>query len=170
MKSKFYTCLFIIILFIGTHVYGSSVVILMAQHDDDKEALRETTYLLENGIMDILFEGGYIVSSLPSNINIKVEANTKQSILRAKEGFMSYVVFVTVNYYSFGMEYDESITLDDIESINISIVRTSDSAIIHEVNNIEPQKNEGETDLLAVKRFSGELGFEIKNILDRGEK
>ncbi len=170
MKSLRTKIFVLIALCIGSYTYASSVVILMAQHDAQKDAVRETTYMLENGIMDILFEGGYIVSSLPSNVNLRIEANFKQSLSLAKEGYMSHVVFINVNYYENGTRYDETVTLDDIESIDYYIVRTSDSSTIFEKEGLEPSKIEGETDVMAIKRFSSELGAEIKSILDRGEK
>ncbi len=146
---------------------SASVVVQMAQHDSDRESLRESTFILENGVMDVFYESGFIVSSLPTTINKDIDTTLKESIAIAKAGYMSYVVYINVHYIPYGYETIETITLEDIDSVDWKIVSTSDMSVLGEGKTEAISKNEGETDFVAMKRFSNNLGADIKSDFDK---
>ncbi len=142
--------------------FAPSVVVQMAQHDTEREALRESTFILENGVLNVLFDAGYIVSSLPTAINTDIDANLKESIKLAKEGYMSYVVYINVYYHTYEGVYDETITVEDIDAIDWKIVKTSDMSVFSEGKASNVAKLEGESDYVAMQRFSNDLGSRIQ--------
>ncbi len=165
LVAKLFLC-FVIMSWVHAFSPSPSVVVQMAQHDTDREALRESTFILENGVLNAFFDAGYIVSSLPTTINKDMEETLVESVQVARDGYMSYVVFIDVFYRTYGITGDETVTLDDIESIDWKIVSTRDLSVLSEGTADNAVRMEGESDFVAMKRFSNDLGVEIKKIFD----
>ncbi len=167
MKSFFIIIVAIFILCSGAFAFSPSIVVQMAQHDSKSEVLRESTFILENGVLDTFFEAGYIVSSLPTSINKEIKDILKETTQTAREGYMSYVVYINVYYRSYDIKIDETIAIDDIESINWQVVNAKDMSVLGEGKTQAPSKVPGENDLLAMRRFSNDLGADIKREFEK---
>ncbi len=164
-----YICLKLLVLFamVSAFSFAPSIVVQMAQHDTDRDTLRESTVILESGVLDELFDAGYIVSSLPTIINTDSNDSLKETINLAREGYMSYVVYIDAHYIAYGFSGDETITVTDIESLEWNVVSTKDMSILGTGKFDDIYKHEGENDLAAMKRLSSDLGVEIKRIFEK---
>ena len=168
MNKKPCGLFFLLFLCVPFYTFASSVSVFMCQNDSAVETLRETTFILESGILGILFDRGYIVSSEagvqnPNDVN---EA-FKQALKNGKEGFFEYLVHVTVNYTTTVPENPAGGIFDDIKSIEWRIVRLKNAGVVADKKNIVPVKYEAETDVRALKRFAGELGSDIETAIRR---
>ncbi len=146
----------------GVFAASPSVVVQMAQHDEDRDSLRETTFILENGVLDVFFDAGYVVSSLPTSVNKDIAEILKDTTKIARAGYMNYVVYINVYFRDYDGSKDETITLDDIESVDWKVVHTKDMSVLGEGKTVKTEKMPGENDLLAMRRFSNELGAQIQ--------
>lgn len=167
MKILFRNLLVIFFLGISSFAFSSSVAIFMAQHDDGVETLRETTYLIESEIVNILYDAGYIVSSVPTSINEENESALKTAIESAKNGYMTYAVYIIIYYKTTDSPDIADIVFEDIKSVDFKIIRIQDASFVYEKINIVPTKNNGEGDMSAIQRFSTQLGFDIQDALYR---
>ncbi len=167
MKSFCFIVLTMFILCSSAFAYAPSIVVQMAQHDSEREVLRESTFILENGVLDVFFEAGYIVSSLPTSINKEIKDILKETTQVAREGYMSYVVYINVHYRSYDIEVDETIAVDDIESVDWQVVNAKDMSVLGEGKTQAVTKISGENDLLAMRRFSNDLGADIKKEFEK---
>jgi len=164
MKVLFRNLLVIFFLGISSKAFSSSVVILMTQHDDEIDTLKEATHLIESGVANILYDAGYIISSMPASINGENEAALKIAIENAKNGYMAYTVQIIVYYEAKNPENPAGVIFEDIQSVDWKVVRTQDGSLVYE-KNIIPTKNSGEGDINAITRFSGLLGSDIQHVL-----
>ncbi len=167
VKTVLIKIIVFIMLSVNIYSFAPSVVVQMLQHDVERDVERESTFLLENGVLDVMFDAGYIVSSLPITINKDVDSTLKETISVAKAGYMSYVVYVNVYYRDYGFTGDETISIEDIESVDWEIVSTKDYSVLSSGQMENIQKMAGENDLIAMKRFSNDLGIEIKREFDK---
>lgn len=165
---KFLLQKIVVFFFMGVSslAFSSSVSILMSQYDNSVSTPRKTTYLIENGIMDVLYDSGVIVSSVPVNINTKNEVALNIAIQDAKNGYFMYAVHVSVYYKSGLSNNPKKILLEDIKSIDWEIVRISDKSFVYEEKNILPLKYQDESDILVINRFAKDLGIKIQNVLN----
>ncbi len=166
---KLFCMKFAVILLISTGLcaFSPSIVVQMVQHDTDRSELRESTFILENGILDAFFDAGYIVSSLPTTINQDVVEMMTETTAIAREGYMSYVVYISVFYHSYGLEKDETISVEDIEIVNWKVVSTTDMSVLGEGETDIAYRIPGENDLIAMRNFSNDLATQIKNEFDK---
>ncbi len=159
---------FVLFFVFSTFAFAPSIAVQMAQHDIDRDTLRESTFILEDGILDTLFESGFIVSSLPISINKDTHSTQREIINQARLGYINYVVCIDVYYSSYGISAEEALTVTDIESIDWRIVNTSSLDVLSNGKILAPSKKSGETDVVAIKRFSNDVGVEIER--EFGEK
>ena len=61
--TRFFICV-IFLLTASSFSFASSVSVFMCQKDGGTESLRAATVEIENGVLDTLFDRGYIVSSV----------------------------------------------------------------------------------------------------------
>lgn len=164
MKFLYRNLLGIIFLGISSLTFSSSLCIIVTQHDNMVSSLRDTTYLIENGIMDILYDAGHIVSNVAPNINGENASALKIAVESGKNGYLTYAVHIII-YYQATTSNPTGVILEDIKSVDIEIVRTHDGSFVYEEKNIVPMKNNGETDVKAIERFSKQLGLNIQDVL-----
>lgn len=165
MKGLFRNLVVIFVLGISAFSFSSSVAILMGQHDDEIDTLRETTYLVEKGVVDILYDAGYIISSMPTIINGENDEALEKAVESAKNGYMEYVLHIIVYYITTDPVNSDGVIFKDIEGVDIKIVRTYDASLVYEEKNMIPIKNAGAADISAINRFSRQLGLDIQRIL-----
>ena len=143
--------------------FGSSVVVQMAQFGDDN--LIDTTILLEDGILDILFDSGYIVTNFPVSTNKDYKVLEKEMIFDARAGYMNDIVYIGVKYYN--SKSDTIITVADIESVQVKIINSKTKSVLFDGIIDGEQKGQYETDITAVKHFANSIGLEIKKQLGK---
>lgn len=165
MKFLFYNLLVIIFLGVSSLGFSSSVCILVTQHDDKVSVLKETTYLIESGIMDTLYDAGYIVSDIPTNINGENTSALKIAIESGKSGYLAYVIHIIIYYQTTMPDDPARVILEEIQGIDWEIVRIHDASFIYGEKNIVPMKNVGEGDVYAIERLAKQLGADIQNAL-----
>lgn len=147
--------------------FGSSVVVQMSQLGVEGEKIKDTTLLIEDGILDVLFESGYIVTNLPISINVDYSTQSKKMIENAKSAYMNTIVYVGLSYHNFGNAEDKTIVVSDIDFVDVKIVNAKTSAILFEGFIDGEQKGQYETDITAVKHFANSIGLDIKRQLEK---
>lgn len=160
---------FFIILFFLTAPFflsASSVSILMCQKNSNIETLRGTTVMIENGVLEILFDRGHIVSSGKAALSdMDIEEAADAALKNSAEGFFEFLVRIIVSYKDKIPENSAKIVFDDIDHIDWNIVQVRNNRNIYEKKNIIPAKSENENDTQALKRFAQELGYAVANVI-----
>lgn len=160
---------FFIVLFfsiVPAALSASSVSILMCQKNSDVETLRGSTVLIENGVLEILFDRGHIVSSGEAALNdVNIQEASALALKNSAEGFFEFMVRIIVSYKDKIPENPAKIVFDDIDHIDWSLVRVRTGRGIHEKKNIIPSKAGHENDTQALKRFAQELGYAVANVI-----
>ncbi len=165
MKKYISILLLLFLVSVNSFAFGTSVVIQMAQGSDD--ALKEATLLIEDGVLDILFDSGYIVTNLPACINKSYESLQEKMIQETKKIYMNTVVYIGVQYYDFGSSKDKIISVSDIESVQMKIIDVKTKNELYSGLITGEQKGQYETDIIAVKHFATSIGLEIKKQLEK---
>lgn len=160
---------FIIVFFLAVPAFlsAASVSVLMCQNNSDIETLRGTTVMIENGVLEILFDRGHIVSGSKAAIgDCDMREVGAQALKNSAEGFFEFMVQIVVTYKKSAMrENPAKIIFDDIDHVDLNLVRVRTGHDIYEKKNIVPVKSEHENDTQALKRFAQELGYAVANVI-----
>ena len=159
---------FIVLIFcnIAAFLPASSVSILMCQKNSDIETLRGSTVMIENGVLEILFDRGHIVSSGQAALNdVNIQEAAALTLKNSAEGFFEFLVQISVTYKGKIPENPAKIVCDDIQNVDWNIVRVRNNRSIREKKNIVPVKFEHESDTQALKRFAQELGYAVADAI-----
>ena len=112
-----------IILVIGllsamTALFAKNISIQIIQNNPAADGnVCETSYLIEQSIIDFFFASGHIVSSTPVYIGTDKDVSSLKSALKENaEGGMDYLVRVEVDYKNFAGNPDY-VSLDNIEKV-----------------------------------------------------
>ena len=163
--TRFFICM-IFLLTASSFSFASSVSVFMCQKDGGTESLRAATVEIENGVLDTLFDRGYIVSSVAAaKSDADFDEAASKALQNSAEGLFDFMVQITVRYTDSVPENPSKIVFSDIQSIEWRIVRIKNNACIAEKMQMLEDKYEGETDLRAVKRVASELGSSIVKAL-----
>lgn len=163
--TRFFICM-IFLLTASSFSFASSVSVFMCQKDGGTESLRAVTVEIENGVLDTLFDRGYIVSSVAAaKSGADFDEAASKALQNSAEGFFDFMVQITVRYTDSVPENPSKIVFSDIQSIEWRIVRIKNNACIAEKMQMLEDKYEGETDVRAVKRVASELGSSIVKAL-----
>ena len=164
-ETRFAVCM-IFLLTASSFSFASSVSVFMCQKDGGTESLRAATVEIENGVLDTLFDRGYIVSSVAAaKSDADFDEAASKALQNSAEGLFDFMVQITVRYTDSVPENPSKIVFSDIQSIEWRIVRIKNNACIAEKMQMLEDKYEGETDLRAVKRVASELGSSIVKAL-----
>lgn len=107
-----------------------SVSFQVLQHSENKNSVTNTTYAIEDEILNDFFNSGYIVSNFPATTSISNEQNKKLWKLgfdEAVEG--SFDKFIQINLYFSNVTKNEN---DFVEKIDWKVVSIKDGKIIEE--------------------------------------
>ncbi len=167
MKKIVTSLLVLFFIPVSVFSFGSSVVIQMAQHGTDDETIKETTILIEDGILDILFESGYIVTNLPITVLLSYDSLQEKMISDAISAYMNTIVYVGVNYHDYSIAHDKTIAVSDIDTIDVKFINARKKSVLFEESIDGIQKGQYETDITAVKHFANSIGLEIKQQLEK---
>ena len=122
--------------------------------------------MIENGVLEILFDRGHIVSSGKAALSdMDIEEAADAALKNSAEGFFEFLVRIIVSYKDKIPENSAKIVFDDIDHIDWNIVQVRNNRNIYEKKNIIPAKSENENDTQALKRFAQELGYAVANVI-----
>lgn len=82
----------------GINLFASSVTLSMYQQDFDPATIRETSRMIENKIMDVYFESGYIITNVPISGQYDKTVSAVLALTHAQEGVSDYLVLVSLVY------------------------------------------------------------------------
>lgn len=159
---------FTLLIFCNTAAFlpASSVSVLMCQKNSDIEALRGSTLMVENGVLEILFDCGHIVSSGEAAFgDSDISEAAEKALKNSAEGFFEFLVQIIVTYRDKIPDNPAKIVCADIENVDWNIVRVRNNRSIREKKNIVPVKFEHESDTQALKRFAQELGYAVADAI-----
>jgi len=114
------SCLFLLLLISSVPLFSLDVSIQVIQIDRSHEKITETSYFIEDTVMDCMFNYGYITSNLPvimaDNTN-ELDNLCKKSIMDCKQSCSGYMAFVALDY-----DTSKSTNPDAVSTININKV------------------------------------------------
>ncbi|MGL4986666.1 MAG: hypothetical protein ACRC5H_05940 [Treponemataceae bacterium] len=173
LNKNYKTCIFLFILIICAifQINATSVTLLITQKDEKNDALRKTTLVFENSLMDFFFDNGVIISNEPIITQWKKKAAKKSSYNAAVNGFCNYVLAMTINYKKNASKGSEKILVDDIENIDWEVVDTVTDAVLIKgdyspISSFGTVKSRSEA-INDINIFAYGLGQQIVNSLDQ---
>lgn len=90
----------LVFMFFAGFCFAQQVSFQIVQHDDTADEVTEASYTVEDQLVEMFFENGYIVTNSPTvSAHSDSEANKlwKSGLKEAKDGYSNY--FVQINLY-----------------------------------------------------------------------
>lgn len=154
---------FVLIIFMSTFVWSKSMSLQIIQKNGSENVVFDASYLVEQTIMDYFFEHAYIVSNSPVIIQKKsesIKSELQKSYDSAQEGYLDFIIEVTILYNLSDSNNPEEALLNNIEKIEWNVKSLSDKSLISSGNAI-PNSNRNDED--SIIYFASEIAKNIEN-------
>lgn len=156
---KFIKFLFISLLFIFSFSFSfaASITVAVTQKDSNQNEIRMISKVIENSIMDVYFDKGFIVT----NERIKYWENEKQFEDELRNTKSADYIFSVVVEYKDNSEKIDSIEFNEVKNIKWKILKSMDYSVIAEgeKQNFSEIKNSVESVKKLVKDMSCNVKF-----------
>lgn len=90
----------LVFMFVAGFCFAQQISFQILQHDETSEAVTEQSYTVEDQLIEMFFENGYIVTNSPTvavNSNSEAAKLWKAGLKEAKEGYSNF--FIQINLY-----------------------------------------------------------------------
>jgi hypothetical protein len=165
MKVKTLSFILLFVLINALFAHGLDISILVSQKDIDVDSIRNTTREIENGIFEVLFDKGYIVSNEPITIIQDTTEEYEKGFDAAITGYVDYYVHVQLFYDITSSKNPGGVLLSDIKKVLLTIVQVDTNKEIFRNEITVPGVNSAEQEEAGVKAFSREIGNKINIII-----
>lgn len=165
MKVKTLSFILLFALINSLFAYSLDISILVSQKDIDVDSIRNTTREIENGIFEVLFDKGYIVSNEPITIIQDTTEEYEDGFDAAIAGYVDYYVHVQLFYDISSSKNPNGVLLSDIKKVLLKIVEVESNKEIFNNEMKVPSVNSREQEVAGVKAFSREIGNKINIII-----
>ncbi|AEE17180.1 hypothetical protein [Treponema brennaborense] len=112
-------------------VYASTLSIQLIQLDPLHTDVSDTSLLMEEAVMDYLFDQGFIVSNSPVISGEKnIEPGSRIALYDAQSGSFDYIAFITITYDASQSANPNANLLSHIQTAQWQLVRVSDNSAV----------------------------------------
>lgn len=90
----------LVLMLVSGFCFAQQISFQIVQHDETSEVVTEQTYAVEDQLVELFFENGYIVTNSPTeavNSDAEAEKLWKTGLKEAKDGYSNF--FVQINLY-----------------------------------------------------------------------
>ena len=145
---------------------AKSFSLQIVQRNTGGETIFDTSYVVEQAIMDYFFDRGAIVSNnsviVSNNDDTKEKTQLHRSFVEAQEGCMNLFIKLFLNYALEDSTNPSAVLLSNIRDAEVEIVSVSDSNVLLEEKFIPEKVNSFNDDRGGVESFATDIAVEIQ--------
>lgn len=121
------------LLMFSSFCFGQQISFQIVQHDETSKEVTEQSYSVEDKLVEMFFENGYIVTNSPTvavNSEAETEKMWKTGLKEAKDGYSNF--FVQINLYY---------TAEKISSKGTALLKKADWSLVYAKTGESKAKN-----------------------------
>ena len=166
MNKRKFLVIFIMFTFALSLSWAANISILVNQQNaieegTEQSGIYETTQVIENLILDSLFNYGHIVSNEPIVVGSKWEESNRNAIFAAVEGYVDYYVLVTIEYDVSQSTNPTGVIIENIDSITATVTNIWTNKVIEQLKITDLKSKGNETQLNNLSRIVSSLTNDI---------
>lgn len=163
MKKKF---LALFLLGMTALLNAKSFSLQIVQRNTGGETIFDTSYVVEQAIMDYFFDRGTIVSNnaviVSNNDDAKEKTQLRRSFAEAQEGSMNVFIKLFLNYALEDSTNPTAVLLSNIRDAQVEIVSVSDLNVLLEKKFVPEKANSLNDNRGGVESFATDIAVEIQ--------